>query len=108
MPRVCTICSHERRAEIDQAIAAGNESNRAIASQWGVTSSSVDRHKQAHMTQALAAATSRRESQDDSLLDRIEHGYEQAQALYSTALTVLKRVENDDHVSLKAITAACQ
>lgn len=44
MPRSCSICSHERTAEMSKAIARG-DSNRQISSHFNVTASAVQRHR---------------------------------------------------------------
>lgn len=43
MPRRCNICAHARTAEITRAIAAG-DSFRTLASRFGVSSASLQRH----------------------------------------------------------------
>lgn len=54
MPRVCTICSHGRREEIDRALLAGG-SFRSIAAQFEVSASALLRHR-AHIAAAVAQA----------------------------------------------------
>ena len=107
MPRICTICSHLKRTEIDQVLVTGTGSNRGIASQYGVSQAAVDRHKAGHLTKSLAAAASGRDSESDSLLDRIERSYERAEKLYGIAEGILEKCQ-DDHLSLKAVATACQ
>lgn len=48
MPRVCTICGHPERKEIDGLI-ADKQSYRSIASRFGVTHTSVTRHGKNHV-----------------------------------------------------------
>ncbi len=55
MPRVCTICSHPERAEIDAAAIAGT-SNRVIARQFHVGHDAVLRHKSEHLLPELVKA----------------------------------------------------
>lgn len=59
MPRTCTVCSHKSRQKIDIAIARG-DSNRVIASQFGVARASVQRHKR-HAAAIIRRATEKRE-----------------------------------------------
>lgn len=55
MPRTCTICTHKKRAEIDQALVNG-ESYREITGRFPDTKkSSLERHK-AHISKALTEA----------------------------------------------------
>lgn len=51
----CTVCTHERRGEMEQAILAGSPI-RQVASQYGVTAASLHRHITRHMAQAYVAA----------------------------------------------------
>ena len=55
MPRVCTICTHPQRDEIDQAILAGQPLRR-IAPRYGVTETSLRRHRDNHLAKALEKA----------------------------------------------------
>ncbi len=52
MPRVCTVCSHPERAQIDKAL-VGNDSNRRIATQYSLTEAAVRRHKGEHLPKSL-------------------------------------------------------
>jgi hypothetical protein len=53
MPRVCTICIHPARATIDNSLEAG-QSLRTVSGQYGLSKSSIDRHKASHLPAALA------------------------------------------------------
>lgn len=44
MPRICVVCNSAKRKQIDAAIMDGLDSRRGIASRYGVTRSSLDRH----------------------------------------------------------------
>ena len=48
MPRVCTICVHQQRTLIEQAMVA-DQPNRAIAREWRVSKDAVRRHKAGHL-----------------------------------------------------------
>ncbi len=48
MPRVCTICTHPQRKEIEAAFLSG-KSFRKIGEQYSVGDNAVRRHKLAHM-----------------------------------------------------------
>ncbi len=54
MPRVCKVCGHKKRAEIDEAIIRG-ESIRGIAKRYGFSPASMQRHKE-HIPPVLAKA----------------------------------------------------
>lgn len=55
----CSICSHPKREEIDRAILSG-EPVRAVARQFGVSRSALNRHKNnGHLSKAIARATAK-------------------------------------------------
>jgi hypothetical protein len=87
--RVCTICSHDRRDEIEDAFIAGTPKRR-IASQHGVTERAVRHHMREHLPELLALARdAERAARADTLLDRIE-------ALQSRTLATLDEAEHTD------------
>jgi hypothetical protein len=86
MPRICTVCSHKSRVKIDKAIVFGR-SNRAIASQFCVTRSAVQRHKR-HVAAAIERATEKRElSIGQDILGRLEDLYRHGTRLLTKAET---------------------
>jgi hypothetical protein len=56
MPRSCSVCSHERTAEISKAISAGG-SKRTFAARFGVSDDAIQRHK----TNCLRLTSKRKE-----------------------------------------------
>ncbi len=60
MPRRCTACDHPDRSALDQRLVAG-ESFRLIATDTGLSESSLKRHKEAHLKPALRAAMAERQ-----------------------------------------------
>jgi hypothetical protein len=89
MPRVCTICSHERRDEMEDAFIAGTPKRR-IAAHHGVSERAVRHHMREHLPALLALARDAYSAaRADSLLDRIE-------ALQSRTLATLDEVEQTD------------
>jgi len=89
MPRVCTICSHERREEMEDAFIAGTPKRR-IAAHHGVSERAVRHHMREHLPALLALARDAYSAaRADSLLDRIE-------ALQSRTLATLDEVEQTD------------
>ena len=82
----CTVCTHEARQAVDQALVAG-ESNRVIASQHGLSQAAVGRHSQNHLSATLVAAAEDRElAHGGKLLDQV-------QSLVGKALGSLERAE---------------
>lgn len=54
MPVSCTTCDHPERAAIDAALVAGERSVRGIARQYGLDRTSLSRHRDVHLSPALA------------------------------------------------------
>jgi hypothetical protein len=103
VPRACTICSHEKRYEIEERLATRQGTYRGIARTYGVSEDAVSRHvASGHVGQLLAlAADAERAARADSLLDRIE-------ALQSRTLAILEASEetNEHRTALAAIREA--
>lgn len=99
MPRVCTVCTHPDRLEIDAALVARVDSNRRIAARYGVSENAIRRHKAEHLPEALVKATEAGElaSAEDLLC--------QAQAMHTRALKILEKAEEagDLRTALQAI-----
>lgn len=89
MAQECSICTHSRRAEIDQAIARG-DAHRAIAREFGVSRHALDRHKKnGHIAQQIAKAAEAKEiAQAETLIDEVT-------ALKARALTILDNAETE-------------
>jgi hypothetical protein len=98
--RVCTICSHAKRYEIEGLLATRRSTYRAIALQYGVSKDAVTRHVSGgHIGPLLTlAADAERAARADTLLDRIE-------ALQSQTLAILDAPE-DQRTALAAIAQA--
>ena len=70
MPRACTICTHNQRGKIEQALLKG-ESVRVVAARFGTSTSTLQRHK-AHLPAELVRAKQAAEvSQSDDLLQKV-------------------------------------
>jgi hypothetical protein len=67
MARPCTVCTHTDREKIDAALLSGTP-NRAIAGQYRVARSSVNRHR-SHIGTALVQAAQRKAELEDDLGD---------------------------------------
>ncbi len=105
MPRTCTICSHERRAEIDQALVAPIDLHE-IESKYNVSIPALRRHKAAHVPLTLAKAEETRQVQQAK--DMVAHALDvvqQLQAINTATLAILKAAQHDhDHdLALRAI-----
>lgn len=97
MPRTCTICNHERRADIDAALLNG-EPLRDIAGRVPLSKSALARHAAEHIPAQLAKAKDAEQiTQADTLLEQVRN-------LQTRALSILDRA--DDSGDLKTALAA--
>jgi hypothetical protein len=69
MPRRCSVCAHEQRADIDSALVRGVPYRR-VATQHGVSEQSVRRHIQ-HASDIKVAANETAEKHQRSVLERV-------------------------------------
>jgi hypothetical protein len=93
LPRVCTICRHESRYDIDALLVDRSMSYRAIAQHYGVSKDAIGRHvSSGHISELLALARdAETHARADSLLDRLE-------ALqYRTEAALTKAEESENH-----------
>lgn len=86
MPRICTVCSHDARAEIDAALAEGRGSIRGIAQERGLSADAVSRHAKAHLPTAIVKAQDAAEAtRADGLLEILHEGVRDARRLRDRA-----------------------
>ena len=98
MPRQCSVCAHQKLAEIDRAL-VGGVSLRDIAGQYRVSKSSLERHKANHLPATLIQAQAAQEAANaDDLLGQIEDLRRQAQAIKDQAMKT-----NDLRTALQGI-----
>jgi hypothetical protein len=87
VPRICTICGHEKREEIERNLLAGSPL-RTIAAHWSVSKTALIRHKN-HVSAMLERATERQEEvRGDQLLKQLLD-------LQSRTLALLAEAEQD-------------
>ena len=102
MPRLCTICTHPQREEIDKALVEGKLPNTTISSLFGVTEAALRRHKANHLPEQLVKAKGAKEaSQAEDLLDQVK-------GLRNKAYAILVKAEekSDLRTALSAIKEA--
>jgi len=100
---ICSICSRPDADTIDQALVEGGTS-RAVAQRFGLSKSSVNRHRTNDLGRRLkAAAKERGAAPGDHLLDEMEN-------LNKAALKILTKAQKagDQTVALGAIREARQ
>lgn len=101
MPRVCTICSHPKRAEIDAALVEGSV-YRTIAVRFGLSETALKRHKKDHLPNHVAKAQDARDEADaNDLLAQIK-------ALRNRSISILQKAEHagDYRTALQGIREA--
>jgi hypothetical protein len=85
VPRVCTICSHDSRDEIEDAFIAGTPKTR-IAAKYGVSEQAVRYHIKHHLPELLVLAReAKNAARADTLLDRIEALQRRTEAILEEA-----------------------
>lgn len=102
MPRVCTVCRHEKREAIDAALVEGVTAISGIAALFRVSEDALQRHKAGHLPATLAKAQEAREvTTADSLLGDLVR-------LRDRAYTLLEKAEkgNDIRTALSGIREA--
>ncbi len=86
MPRVCTICAHPDRCEINKCLVDGVP-YRIIASRFGTSSTSLQRHKADHLPGEIVQAKAAQEIEEaDDLLSQV-------QSLRRKSLELLNKAE---------------
>jgi hypothetical protein len=90
MPRTCTICRHEKRDEVDEALVAG-EPYRSIALRFDTSHMAVKRHKEHLPGKLVKAAERREERRGDSLLEKVDALAVRTQALLAEVFPETKQ-----------------
>ena len=101
MAQICTICRHQKRTEIDQALLSG-ESLRTLAARTGTSSTALHRHRQSHI--ATAMVNSKRVADEvsaDTLWDRLKNLNRETTAILAEA-----RASGNQVIALQAIARA--
>src|SRR5215207_9093442 len=101
MPRRCTVCNHHERHGIDESLVTGAP-YRGVAERFGLSESSVYRHKSEHLPAHLLKA---KEVEDVARADDL---LEQVRNLQAHSLDILERAEKtgDLRTALAAISQA--
>lgn len=90
MPRVCTICTHERRGEIDRALVGGTP-YRDVSGRFGTSKSALERHKAEHLPALLAQVKRDEESRAVALVGQVEQQAADETAHALDVMTELRR-----------------
>ena len=86
MPRTCTVCTHPKRAKIDEALVSNRSTNRSIAKQYGLDDVAVWRHRQSHLPETIAKAHEAKEiARADGLVAQVAAMKQEAEAILQDA-----------------------
>lgn len=101
MPPKCSVCSHEKRTEIDRLLLTGT-SLRDIAGQFRLSRSALHRHQNEHLSDQMAAVAERNAEADVRTAIDVRG---QLKAINGVALSILKeaRASGDGALALQAI-----
>lgn len=101
MPRVCTICTHAERHDIERSLLKG-DALRGLSALYRVSEDALARHRDKHLPEKLVQATQAAEvANANNLLDQVRN-------LQSRALVILSQAEQagDLRTALQAIREA--
>lgn len=101
MPRVCSLCHHPQRAEIDRALLAGTPL-RTIADHWSASKTALIRHKP-HIAQSIAVVE--RETGLSTIRD-VQHRMTALQARVEKLVSKLEKAS--DHRTTLAGLRECR
>jgi hypothetical protein len=107
MPRVCRVCKHPQRLEIERAL-LNRTALRTISDLYGPSKTALIRHRD-HIAGVLAQQTAERETtRSRTLLEDIRVGEGRAERLYRHAEAILAGAlqDNDRRSALAAIRCA--
>lgn len=86
MPRVCTVCGHQERPEIDRAL-VDRATFRTIADRFGLSETALKRHRKDHLPGHVAMAKEAAHVADaDDLLTQLRE-------LRNRAISILQKAE---------------
>lgn len=109
MPRLCEVCAHPDRAEIEKAILA-RESTREIAERFKVGRMSCHRHKEFHIGAAMVAVVEKRDIEIAAAAGSLSEKLEQ---IVSDGRRIVAKAEKTGQLSvalagLRTLTAALE
>lgn len=101
MGRVCSVCTHPNRVEIDKALVAG-ESNRAISRRFRVSKDAVLRHAAEHLPATLVKAAEARENAHAlDVMAELQRVFQRANMLFDACDTWLRDPEEPGRYTLE-------
>jgi hypothetical protein len=103
MGRMCTVCSHEKRQEIDKALVTG-ATHREVSERFRLSPSAVYRHKQGHLSERLKRAFESKETRQAVAL--VEHRAEEKAKEIGQALDVVQQLRAINSATLQVLQKA--
>ena len=85
MARKCSICTHEKRAAIDERIVEGTGSMRLISADFGVAETSLRRHATNHIAESLTKAGQAKQIQATDLFNQLEQWQREVKLIFDEA-----------------------
>lgn len=104
MPRACSICTHDKRADIEAAVLIGT-SLRGISRQFAVGPDSLERHVASHIKESVSKSQEAKEEARG--LDVVK----QLKTINTVTLAILQKARNDkdkEWLALQAIDRVCK
>jgi excinuclease UvrABC nuclease subunit len=98
MPRTCTVCTHEKRLEVERALVR-REPYRNIAERFSLSTAALSRHAKEHLPDRI-----KKVSEEEEFREALDIA-EQLKAINDASLAVLKeaRERKRPETALKAI-----
>lgn len=101
--RPCTVCTHEKRQEIDKALVTGT-SHRNVAEQFRLSPSAVYRHKRGHLAARLKRAFEAKGTREAVAL--VQHRTEEQAREVGQALDVVQQLRAINSATLQVLQKA--
>jgi hypothetical protein len=103
MGRMCTVCSHEKRQEIDKALVSG-ATHREVSERFRLSPSAVYRHKQGHLSERLKRAFEAKETRQ--AVELVQHRAEEKAKEIGQALDVVQQLRAINSATLQVLQQA--
>lgn len=111
MSRVCTVCTHPKRKQLDRLLVGKKTAHCALSREFGVGRDALRRHANAHVSAAIVRSVDAQEAvRGDDLFAQAREQQARATKLYHTAESLLLRAQRkpDLDLGLKAVRAVAR
>lgn len=103
MGRMCSVCAHEERQEIDKALVTG-ATHREVSERFRLSPSAVYRHKQGHLAARLKRAYEAGETR--KAVELVQHRVEEQAREVGQALDVVQQLRAINSATLQVLQKA--